>query len=132
LPVPDPDHSECVFPEGTLCAEAFAIQVSVGYPSGAYPDPVVWADFELVSGAVTLPEPFEMQGDPAGAATLDYAEGIAGHGEVRIKVYADGVLLCTSEVFLVDPDCAVPVRPLTWSALKRVWPAGSPPASPRR
>jgi len=122
-PIPDPGFSACVFPEGSLCAAGFSIEVTVRNQVGPLEDSIVWAVCELVSGTVALPDSFPAHTGAAGKVTLDYADGVSGHGEIRIKVYADAVLLSTSGVYVVDPDCAVPVRPLTWSALKKVWPS---------
>jgi hypothetical protein len=125
LPIPHPDASACVFPlTGILCSEAFTVQVAVRQDQGIpLEGSVVWVTFELVTGSVALPDPVEILTGEDGRAEPAFPEGLVGSGEIRMRVYADAILLATSEIYAVQTDCAVTTRPLTWSSLKRIWPS---------
>jgi hypothetical protein len=120
--VPNPSFSTCVFPEtipGTLAA--VTVQVTVQKDAtrpvpGAYVQVNILVDSgTLAPGQATAVSALS---DAEGHATVVFSEGVSGEGMIRFQVHADGILLCTSEVY---PLGTVPVLPSTWGHLKAIY-----------
>jgi len=119
--VPNPSYSTVIFPETIPGTGAVTVSVTVqkgeSRPvAGSFVQVNVLVDSgSLTPGQATAASAVS---DAEGHASVVFTSGISGDGQIRLQVHADGVLLSTSEAYLLG---AVPARSSTWGHLKAMY-----------
>jgi hypothetical protein len=121
--VPNPDFSTCLFPNslpGSTTPVTVEVTVRKGESrpiQGAFVQVSILVESgALAPGQMTAAS---LLSDANGHALVTFTEGIVGEGEVRLRVWADGIQLFTSELYRLSAP--VPTRPSTWGRIKTMY-----------
>jgi hypothetical protein len=119
----DPVLSSCDFPQSNLlCTDPLVIPITAIGSGGVCDSALVEVLIEVDSGSLDSGQLLLTQAftNSLGEAFPEFPSGINGNGVIYFRVFANGILICVSNTYVVDA-CPTPVQPVSWGELKRVF-----------